>query len=320
MQGYPTIKFFKGDDVQDYNQARDLESMVSFVTEQTGLKSKIKGPAPPAMSQLDGDNFHRHIASQDTLVMMAAPWCGHCVNTKPILENVAKAFASEKGCDIAYIDADQHKDIASEYGVRSFPTIKMFQDGGRAVEDYQGARTEQAFVDFLNARCGTHRTPSGSLMPSAGRIPALDELAARFYSEIPSRAAVMAHARSIGNASYYLTAMERIEAKGESWIAKESARIAKLLGSPSLAPSKKDELQIRANVLSSFVKRKFDQAYDAASAAGASVVSAANAAKNSAHSVVDKAAEAVVTELPKSAHSVVDKAAQATDRAAKQEL
>lgn len=315
VQGYPTLKLLKGDEVIDYNEGRDLESMSAFITEQTGVKSKTKAAPPPVMTQLDASNFHSHVAQHDTLVMMAAPWCGHCVSARPILEKVAQAFSSE-ACDVAYIDADQHKDIASEFGVRSFPTIKMFKDG--QVEDYQGARTEQAFVEFLNSRCGTHRSPSGGLLPSAGRIAALDDLAARFYSEVPSRAAVLAQARSIANASYYLTAMERIESKGEAWVAKEAARIAKLLGSPSLAPSKKDELQIRANVLSTFVKRKFDQAYDAASAAGASVTSAANAAKNSAHSLADAVADAA-TDLPLSAHSLADKAAQATDRV-KEEL
>lgn len=41
-------------------------------------------------------------------------------------------------------------------------------------------------------------------------------------------------------------------------------RIAGLLASPSLAPTKLDELKIKANILSSFALKKAEDAYDAA--------------------------------------------------------
>ena len=55
--------------------------------------------------------------------------------------------------------------------------------------------------------------------------------------------------------------------KGESWLVKEQARIAGLLGKPSLAPTKLDELKIKANILSSFAAKKAGEAYDAAAEA-----------------------------------------------------
>lgn len=41
-------------------------------------------------------------------------------------------------------------------------------------------------------------------------------------------------------------------------------RIAGLLASPSLAPTKLDELKVKANILSSFALNKAEDAYDAA--------------------------------------------------------
>lgn len=41
-------------------------------------------------------------------------------------------------------------------------------------------------------------------------------------------------------------------------------RIAGLLASPSLAPTKLDELKIKANILSSFAIKRAEDAYDAA--------------------------------------------------------
>lgn len=66
---------------------------------------------------------------------------------------------------MANIDADAapNKEIAGRYGVESYPTIKFFPRGGKEVESYEGGRTEEAFVTFLNERCGTHRAVGGGL-------------------------------------------------------------------------------------------------------------------------------------------------------------
>lgn len=58
--------------------------------------------------------------------------------------------------------------------------------------------------------------------------------------------------------------MERIADKGENWLIKETARLATLLGSPSLAPTKLDEIRIKANILSSFTANKIEDATEAA--------------------------------------------------------
>ena len=66
---------------------------------------------------------------------------------------------------MANIDADAalNKDIAGRYGVASYPTIKFFPRGGGEVESYEGGRSEQAFVTFLNERCGAQRAIGGGL-------------------------------------------------------------------------------------------------------------------------------------------------------------
>lgn len=61
-------------------------------------------------------------------------------------------------------------------------------------------------------------------------------------------------------------------------------RIAGLLASPSLAPTKLDELKVKANILSSFAAQKAGDAYDAA----AGVV---NGAKEGVESIAQKVKE-----------------------------
>lgn len=80
-------------------------------------------------------------------------------------------------CVVANIDADAqpNKEIAGRYGVSSYPTIKFFPRGGKEVESYEGPRTEQAFVDFLNERCGTQRAVGGGLNDKVGHVQTVNE-------------------------------------------------------------------------------------------------------------------------------------------------
>lgn len=135
----------------DYQGGRDLDSLASFVAENSGVKSKIKPPAPPAAVQLSASNFDDIALDQtkDVLVAFTAPWCGHCKNMKPAYENVARAFATESNCVVAHMDADEadNKPIASKYDVRSFPTIKFFPKGGKSPIAYESGRSEGQFIE-----------------------------------------------------------------------------------------------------------------------------------------------------------------------------
>ena len=78
---------------------------------------------------------------------------------------------------IAKIDASAERDIGTKYDVSGFPTIKFFPSGdAKEPEAYEGAREVKDFVDFINEKAGTARTPDGGLLPSAGRIEAIDKI------------------------------------------------------------------------------------------------------------------------------------------------
>ncbi|EIW70859.1 hypothetical protein TREMEDRAFT_38433 [Tremella mesenterica DSM 1558] len=284
VQGFPTLKWFPAGSTEpvDYSGGRDLDSLANFVSKESGVKSRIKPPAPPIAVQLDSSNFD-DIAldpTKDVLVAFTAPWCGHCKSMKPAYEKVAKAFAAETNCIVAQIDADaeDNKPIAAKYEVRSFPTIKFFPKGNGEPIAYSSGRSEAQFVEFLNEHCGTSRDSSGLLSTQAGKVLALDEFASTFFSaSLPDRPEILNKARdylvsTFGSAKkeanttaeYYVKAMERMLSKGEGWLVKEQARIAGLLASPSLAPTKLDELKIKANILSSFVAKKAEEVYEEA--------------------------------------------------------
>lgn len=117
------------------------------------------------------------------------------------------------------------------YGVSSFPTIKFFGKGKENNEDpiaYNGPRTEQAFIDFLNEKCGTHRAVGGGLNDAAGRIPSLDELAQKFIdATADARTAIFREATNLGeDAKGYIRVMEKIMGKSNEYITKEMKRYA----------------------------------------------------------------------------------------------
>ncbi|KAK4790650.1 hypothetical protein SAY86_017954 [Trapa natans] len=82
------------------------------------------------------------------LIKFFAPWCGHCQALTPTWEKAATVL---KGvATVAALDADAHQSLAQEYGIRGFPTIKVFVPGKPPV-DYQGAREIKALLkDRLN--------------------------------------------------------------------------------------------------------------------------------------------------------------------------
>ncbi|KAK1924429.1 thioredoxin-like protein [Papiliotrema laurentii] len=285
VTGFPTLKWFPAGSLepQDYQGGRDLDSLAQFVTKNSGARSSIKPPPPPAAVQLDASNFDDIALDEEKNVLVAftAPWCGHCKNMKPAYESVANAFKGESNCVVAQMNADdaQNKPVATKYDVRSFPTIKFFPKGSdKTPIPYNSGRTEEQFIEFLNEHCGTHRGVGGLLSDTAGRVLTLDFFAQQFFSAVPTERPELlkkaqAYIGTLGtqtdakvntSADYYVKAMERILSKGEAWLVKEQARIAGLLASPSLAPTKLDELKIKANILSAFAAKKAEDATEAA--------------------------------------------------------
>jgi thioredoxin 1 len=76
------------------------------------------------------------------VVDFSAAWCGPCRSIAPVIEGLASEYADR--VTVATVDIDESPRLAAKYGVRSVPTVMLFQ--GRDVKRVLvGARSAQEY-------------------------------------------------------------------------------------------------------------------------------------------------------------------------------
>ena len=164
---------------------------------------------------------------------------------------------------IAKVDAtaDNAKSTAEDQGVKSYPTIRYFPKGSATPVTYDGGRSQQDFVAFLNDKAGTHRLVGGGLDAQAGTIAALDAILDKFSTtgatlqSISADAVAAAAALRDRYAEYYIKVLEKVQ-KNRGYAGKELARLEGLVKKGGLAPEKLDDLVSRSNILRKFAALK----------------------------------------------------------------
>jgi thioredoxin 1 len=63
------------------------------------------------------------------VIMYGASWCAPCKAVKPVFTAVGSGYLSEMGVEFEYVDVDSNVERASEAGIRSVPSLKLYTDG-----------------------------------------------------------------------------------------------------------------------------------------------------------------------------------------------
>lgn len=101
--------------------------------------------------KVDGTMFSRQI-DQNTLPVLVdvwAPWCGPCLSMAPAYEAAARAL--EPDVVVLKLNSDDEQTTSANLGIRSIPTLLLFQ-GGRETARISGAMSTGQIVRWVRDR------------------------------------------------------------------------------------------------------------------------------------------------------------------------
>jgi thioredoxin 1 len=96
--------------------------------------------------KLTKDNFQNEVLQSSTPVLVDfwAEWCGPCKMIAPVLDELAGEYDGK--VKIGKVNIDDEQSLAAEYGIRSIPTLLLFNNGTVA-EEMVGAKSKQVLAE-----------------------------------------------------------------------------------------------------------------------------------------------------------------------------
>ncbi len=93
-------------------------------------------------------SFNQQVLESElpVLVDFWAPWCGPCRMVTPVVEEIAEQYKGK--VTVVKLNTDENPNVASQYGIRSIPTLMIFK-GGQRVDMVVGAVPKTTLANTL---------------------------------------------------------------------------------------------------------------------------------------------------------------------------
>ena len=101
-----------------------------------------------AAAQVTDSTFQQEVLDNDVPVLVDfwAPWCGPCRMVAPVVDEIALQYDGQ--LKVVKVNTDENPQIASQYGIRSIPTLMIFK-GGEKVDMVVGAVPKATLANTL---------------------------------------------------------------------------------------------------------------------------------------------------------------------------
>mmetsp|Transcript_10079 Transcript_10079/g.13137 ORF Transcript_10079/g.13137 Transcript_10079/m.13137 type:complete len:527 (-) Transcript_10079:169-1749(-) len=104
--------------------------------------------------EINGANELEATVSQFPFVVVKfyAPWCGHCKKMAPEYDLAALELHDiDPEIKLAKVNAEENPDLKQQFGIRGYPTVKMFRGNLDDHQDYKGSRESYNLVAQFKA-------------------------------------------------------------------------------------------------------------------------------------------------------------------------
>lgn len=98
--------------------------------------------------EIEENEFEKFIHEHEyVLVDFSAIWCGPCKMMEPVIDQISDQYVDK--LNVLKVDVDNYPIVTAKYGIRTIPTILIFQNKN-IIFKHSGAAPKSFFEKKLN--------------------------------------------------------------------------------------------------------------------------------------------------------------------------